>query len=132
MGCIHRQEINTAASWRATDLSCEQSWLVHFTNAEIAALDQAVAAVMGAPLSQVEIEAFDIIGSITHDPAMRLDMMLEPGDIQLANNYAVMHSRTSFTDDDDPARHRKKLRLRLKMDNTRRLAPDFSGCDGVS
>jgi len=87
---------------------------------------------MGAPLSQVEIEALDIIDSITHDPAMRLDMMLEPGDIQFANNYMVMHSRTSFADDDDPSRHRKKLRLWLKMDNARRLAPDFPGRNGFS
>ena len=36
---------------------------------------------MGVPLSQVEIEALDVIDSITHDPAMRLDMILEPGDI---------------------------------------------------
>ena len=86
--------------------------------------------VMGAPLSQVEIEALDIIDSITQDPAMRIDMMLEPGDIQLANNYMVMHSRTSFEDDEDPARYRKKLRLWLKMDNARRLAPDFPGRNG--
>ena len=88
--------------------------------------------VMGAPLSQVEIEALDIIDSITQDPAMRIDMMLEPGDIQLANNYMVMHSRTSFEDDEDPARYRKKLRLWLKMDNARRLAPDFPGRNGLA
>ena len=42
----------------------------------------------------------------------------------------VMHSRTSFEDNEDPARYRKKLRLWLKMDNARRLAPDFPGRNG--
>jgi alpha-ketoglutarate-dependent taurine dioxygenase len=87
---------------------------------------------MGVPLSTVEIEALDLVDAITHDPEMRLDMMLEPGDIQFANNYMVMHSRTSFEDDADPALHRKKLRLWLKMDNARQLAADFPGRNGFS
>ena len=110
MGCIHKQEIDTAASWHAANFVGDQSWLVHFTDVEIAALN--------------------IIDSITQDPAMRIDLMLEPGDIQLANSHMVMHSRTSFEDDEDPARYRKKLRLWLKMDNARRLAPDFPGRNG--
>ena len=110
MGCIHKQEIDTAASWHAADFVGDQSWLLHFTDAEIAALD--------------------IVDSITQDPAMRIDMMLETDDIQLANNYMVMYSRTSFEDDEDPVRYRKKLRLWLKMDNARRLAQDFLGRNG--
>jgi hypothetical protein len=57
-------------------------------------------------------------------------MMLEPGDLQFANNYAVLHSRTAFEDDPDPARHRKMLRLWLKMPNARALAPEFPGRNG--
>ena len=30
-------------------------------------------------------------------------MMMQPGDLQLVNNYTVMHSRTSFEDHDDLA-----------------------------
>lgn len=86
--------------------------------------------IMGQSLSRVETEALDIFDSITHDARMRLDMMLEPGDLQFANNYAVLHSRTSFDDFADTARHRKMLRLWLKMPNARRLAPDFPGRNG--
>lgn len=50
MGCIHKQEIDTAASWHAADFVGDQSWLVHFTDAEIAALDHAVAAAMARGL----------------------------------------------------------------------------------
>jgi len=88
--------------------------------------------IMDTPLSPLAIEALDLIDEITHDPALRLDMMLAPGDIQFANNYMVMHSRSRFEDDDDPARHRKKLRLWLKMDNARALSPQFPGRNGFS
>ena len=85
---------------------------------------------MGLPLSRIETEALDLFDSITHDDQMRLDMMLEPGDLQFANNYAVLHSRTEFEDYNDKALTRKMLRLWLKMPNARQLAPDFPGRNG--
>ncbi|MCX7230304.1 MAG: TauD/TfdA family dioxygenase [Burkholderiales bacterium] len=84
----------------------------------------------GAPLSRVELEALDAFDAILLDPSIRLDMMLEPGDIQFANNYAVLHSRTGFEDFDEPQRRRRLLRLWLKMPNARTLAPDFPGRNG--
>lgn len=89
------------------------------------------ATIRGIKLSSVEIEMLDLIDSIIHDPAIRMDMMLEPGDIQFANNYTVMHSRTSFEDFDDPALKRRLLRLWLKMPNARVLAPEFPGRNGI-
>lgn len=83
------------------------------------------------PLSKVEIEALDLIDTIIHKEEIRLDMMMEPGDIQFANNYSVMHSRNSFEDYDDPAEKRKLLRLWLKMPNARELAPEFPGRNGI-
>lgn len=86
--------------------------------------------VMQQPLSRVEIAALDLFDEVMHDPAIRLDMMLEPGDIQFANNYAVLHSRTAFEDDPDLSRRRKMIRLWLKMANARALAPEFPGRNG--
>lgn len=86
----------------------------------------------GAPLSRVEQEALDIFDSVIQDPRLRLDMMLEPGDIQFANNYAVMHSRTEFEDFPEPERRRKLLRLWVKMPNARALASDFPGRNGIA
>lgn len=83
------------------------------------------------PIPQVEKEALDIFDSFIHDPDLRLDMMLESGDIQFCNNYVVMHSRTSFEDDEDLAKRRKLLRLWLKMPNARELAPEFPGRNGI-
>lgn len=85
---------------------------------------------MDQPLSRIEVEALDIFDSITHDKKMRVDMMMEPGDLQFANNYAILHSRTEFKDYDDESLRRKKLRLWLKMPNARVLAPDFPGRNG--
>ena len=86
--------------------------------------------IMQTPLTRVEIEALDILDSIIAEPRMRLDMMLEPGDLQFANNYMVLHSRTQFEDHEDAKMRRKMLRLWLKMPNARKLAPDFPGRNG--
>jgi hypothetical protein len=75
--------------------------------------------------------ACDVFDSILADPDLRLDMLLEPGDIQFANNYAVLHSRTGFEDHEDPAQRRKLLRLWLKMAEPRQLAPDFPGATAL-
>lgn len=50
MECIHKQEINTSASWREANFARDQSWFLHFTDAKIAALDQAVVVVMARGL----------------------------------------------------------------------------------
>jgi Taurine catabolism dioxygenase TauD, TfdA family len=86
--------------------------------------------IRGLPLSRVEVEALDLFDSLIHDPELRLDMLMEPGDLQFANNYAVLHSRTEFQDHEDPAQRRLMLRLWLKMPNARQLAPEFPGRNG--
>ena len=86
--------------------------------------------IMGMPLSRVEVEALDLFDSLTQKEDFRLDMLLEPGDLQWANNYSVLHARTRFEDLHDPLLRRKKLRLWLKMPNARKLAPDFPGRNG--
>lgn len=84
----------------------------------------------GRTLTALESEALDCIDETMHCDDMRLDLMLEPGDMLFANNYSVMHSRTGFIDFDEPERRRKLLRLWLKMPNARQLAPDFPGQNG--
>ena len=86
--------------------------------------------IRGLPLSRVEVEALDLFDSLIHDPELRLDMLMEPGDLQFANNYAVLHSRNEFADHGVTERNRKMLRLWLKMPNARVLAPEFPGRNG--
>ena len=47
------------------------------------------------------LDALNIFDKVSQEPSLRLDMMLEPGDIQFCNNYCVMHSRSSFEDYED-------------------------------
>jgi hypothetical protein len=82
------------------------------------------------PLSKIEIEALDLFDEIMHRDDLRLSMMLEPGDLQFANNYAVLHSRNEFEDHGVHERNRKMLRLWVKMPNARTLAPEFPGRNG--
>jgi hypothetical protein len=86
--------------------------------------------IRGLPLSRVELEALDAFDAVMHEPSMRIAMMLEPGDIQFANNYAVLHSRTGFEDFEEEARRRFMWRLWLKMPNARALSPEFPGRNG--
>jgi hypothetical protein len=81
-------------------------------------------------LSKVEIEALDLFDEIMHRDDFRLSMMLEPGDLQFANNYAVLHSRNEFEDHGVHELNRKMLRLWVKMPNARTLAPEFPGRNG--
>ena len=85
---------------------------------------------MGRPLTPVEHEAMDVFDQIMHEPDMRVDMMMQPGDLQLVNNYSVMHSRTSFEDHDDLRLRRRKLRLWLKLPAARQLGYRFEGRHG--
>ncbi|MEM6985821.1 MAG: TauD/TfdA family dioxygenase [Pseudomonadota bacterium] len=84
------------------------------------------------PLSRVEIAALDTLDSIIQRPELRVGMMLEPGDIQLANNHLVLHSRSHFEDHEDLSRRRKLLRLWLKMPNARKQPPEFPGRNGFT
>jgi Taurine catabolism dioxygenase TauD, TfdA family len=85
----------------------------------------------GIPLTEAEREALELMSSLSARPDMRLDMMLEPGDMQFCNNYVCSHARTDFTDWPEPARKRLMVRLWLSFEARRPLAPDFGEHDGI-
>jgi len=66
---------------------------------------------LGEPLTDIEVEALDYFNELAIDPQFRFDIMLEPGDLSLINNFAVLHTRDAFWDGDAP--HEKRLLLRL-------------------
>ncbi|MDX2159028.1 MAG: TauD/TfdA family dioxygenase [Hyphomicrobiaceae bacterium] len=57
--------------------------------------------------------AFDALDALAASPELRLDMELQPGDIQLVCNHWVLHSRTKYEDWPEPERRRHLLRLWL-------------------
>jgi hypothetical protein len=76
-------------------------------------------------LSKQQIEALDLIDEICHEDGFALECDMQAGDILLANNYQLLHSRTTFEVDVDPERHRHMLRLWLTLPNGRELLPVF-------
>lgn len=58
----------------------------------------------------------DLYEEIAADPALYLDMQLEPGDIQWLSNHTILHARTAYEDAPDPDRRRHLLRLWLSLE----------------
>jgi hypothetical protein len=82
--------------------------------------------------SALETAALDYMDELANDPGMRLDMMLERGDMQFINNYTTLHARTAFEDYDEPEKRRHMVRLWLKSFGLRRptdkaLFEDYEG-----
>jgi hypothetical protein len=79
---------------------------------------------MGRPLDALAEEAIATMERLAADPRLRLDMALEPGDLQLLNNHVTIHMRSAFRDD---AQHKRLLlRLWVNLREGRPLAPEFA------
>jgi hypothetical protein len=77
------------------------------------------------PLSTGQVEAMAALDEINAEPTFQHHMNLERGDVQLINNYAVMHSRTSYEDSPDPAVRRDLIRLWLTLDRDLAVPASF-------
>jgi hypothetical protein len=65
--------------------------------------------------SPEERALLDLYEEIAGDPALHLDMELEPGDIQWLSNHVILHARTAYDDHVEPERKRHLLRLWLSL-----------------
>lgn len=83
------------------------------------------AAKRGVPLTPLQQEAIDYVHELALREDMRIDMMLEPGDIQIINNYITLHARTNYVDHDD-GRKRFLLRMWINLEDSVQLSPDFA------
>jgi hypothetical protein len=79
----------------------------------------------GVPLTTLELAALDCLDEQTRRADLRLDMDLQPGDIQFINNYTILHSRTGFVDGPEPHQKRHMLRLWLKFPAAWPLSAEF-------
>lgn len=86
-----------------------------------------------AHYSELESAALDCMDALANDPDMRLDMMLERGDMQFINNYTTLHARTAFEDFDELGKKRLMVRLWLRSFGERRPTQRalFSDYEGV-
>ncbi len=77
-------------------------------------------------LSAKQVEALDLFDAVANEPGMALSFQMEPGDLQLANNFCVLHARTNFEDWPDLKDRRHLLRLWVAAPNSRELPPCFA------
>lgn len=70
---------------------------------------------LGIPLTAMETEALDFMDAQTAREDLRFDFMLEPGDMEFANNYTTLHSRTEFVNGAEKHQQRHMLRLWLRF-----------------
>ena len=75
--------------------------------------------------SALQIEALQKVQEIANRPELMLSMAFQEGDIQLINNYTILHSRTGFVDGPEAHQKRHMLRLWLKFPKPWPLGPDF-------
>lgn len=70
-------------------------------------------------------EALDVLDQILDEPDLPLAFQLEPGDMEFANNYSILHSRSAFEDWPEPEKKRHLLRLWLAVYGARDLPDSF-------
>lgn len=71
------------------------------------------------PLTPEQIAALDLLDELANSPDLRLDMELQPGDVQFVHNHTLLHDRTAY--EDWPERKRHLLRLWLAVPGARAL-----------
>ncbi|MDP3135386.1 MAG: TauD/TfdA family dioxygenase [Burkholderiaceae bacterium] len=81
----------------------------------------------GYALSPARRKALDEILAAAARPDLVHEMTMRTGDLQLLNNYTMLHSRTAWTDPDDISQRRCMLRLWLRTRNPRPLPEGFAG-----
>ena len=78
-----------------------------------------------ARLTELQVQALDLLDELCNDPDMHLAFSMEPGDIQIGNNYSILHSRTKYNDHAEPERKRHLLRVWLSLRDGRPLPEVF-------
>ena len=64
-------------------------------------------------LTELQKKTMDVLDEIIMRPELMYTMYLEPGDMQILNNYTMFHSRTHYEDFDAPEEKRCLFRLWL-------------------
>jgi len=77
-------------------------------------------------LTTKQQQLLDLLEVLYRDPRLCYSMQLETGDLQIVNNYNVIHSRTSFEDYEDPDLKRHLIRLWLGIPHCQPLPDAWS------
>ncbi|GAB2901810.1 hypothetical protein GCM10027278_22720 [Paralcaligenes ginsengisoli] len=77
-------------------------------------------------LTKEQIEAIDLIDELCNDPSIQLSFSMQPGDVQIGNNYSIFHARTKYQDHAEDSLKRHLLRTWITLPNGRSLPPIFA------
>ncbi|MFN0043510.1 MAG: TauD/TfdA family dioxygenase [Alphaproteobacteria bacterium] len=77
----------------------------------------------GLYYTAAETEALDVLDATLARPDVHLSMALAPGEVQLINNYNILHARSAYRD--GPGRRRHLLRLWLQNASCQRAGPNI-------
>ena len=91
---------------------------------------QAAAKEMGVAVPAQLEEALELFDELSRRPDIMLEMMLEPGELHIQNNFTLLHARSGFEDGDDAAEKRLLLRLWLEPETPRPHDPNFQVFSG--
>jgi hypothetical protein len=68
----------------------------------------------GVPeLTAKQVEALDYFAALADSNELRMDYILQPGDIQLLHNHSIVHARTAYVDHDEETVDKKRHLMRL-------------------
>jgi hypothetical protein len=73
-------------------------------------------------LEPEDVAALDLFDDLANDADLRLDMQLQPGDMQFVHNHTILHDRTAYEDWPEPERKRHLLRLWIAAEGARPLS----------
>lgn len=79
-----------------------------------------------ARLTSTQTAALDALDALCDSPNFRLDMRLEPGDVQWLHNHTTLHARSAYSCSGHEFSQRHLLRLWITPDDARELPPIFS------
>ena len=85
---------------------------------------------LGVKMPAADRAALDYFLALADDTRLRVELMLEPGDLSFVNNYFILHSRTAFSDDGDAECSRLLLRLWLVAHDRRPVPAGFARAQG--
>lgn len=80
-------------------------------------------------MSEVQAEALDMVYFLAKEHALTIE--LQKGDMQIFNNFAMLHARNSFVDEPLEGKKRHMLRLWLRNEEKAWKAEDSEGLEKV-
>ena len=87
---------------------CKGKWFGRWNWNRVRSAQKIEGAQQLKPEQYAALEQFD---QVMRRPDIAFEMWLEPGDVQIISSHVTLHSRTEFTDHEDPAQKRLLYRL---------------------